>query len=364
MLPALESGGVEKGTLEVGRHLVARGHRSIVIAAGGRLAPQLVAEGSEHLPWPVGAKRLATLRWVHRVRRLLAEERPDILHLRSRLPAWIGYLAWRGLPPAARPALVTTFHGFYRPGRYSAVMTFGQALIAISATVRDYILKTYPQVSPQRIVVIPRGVDPAQYPFGYQAPPPWRERWWAEFPQTRGGRLLTLPGRLTRLKGHHDFIRLVARLNAAGLDVRGVVVGGVDPRRRAYAAEIRRLAEREGEGRIVFTGHRDDVREIYAVSDVVLSLSRQPESFGRTVLEALNLGVPVAAYAHGGVGEVLGRLWPEGAIAPGDEEALFERVRGWLGQRPVLAPPQGYTLAEMLDRTLQVYTEVGGRVGI
>jgi hypothetical protein len=91
MLPALEGGGVEKGTLEVARYLVQHRHTSIVISAGGRLVEQLRREGSEHLDWDVGAKRLSALRWVFRVRRFLRETQPDILHLRSRLPAWIGY---------------------------------------------------------------------------------------------------------------------------------------------------------------------------------------------------------------------------------------------------------------------------------
>src|SRR3970040_1875396 len=103
MLPALESGGVEKGTLEVGRHLVQNGDRSSVISAGGRMVAQLEREGSEHVAWPVGAKRFSTLRYIWKVREFLAREQSDILHLRSRLPAWIGYRAWEGLPPATHP---------------------------------------------------------------------------------------------------------------------------------------------------------------------------------------------------------------------------------------------------------------------
>ena len=117
VLPALEMGGVERGTLEVAHRLVQLGHRSIVISAGGRMVEQLLAEGSEHLTWDVGAKRLATLCWIPKFRRFLKETRPDILHLRSRLPAWIAYRAWKGLALAERPALVTTVHGFYTPGK-------------------------------------------------------------------------------------------------------------------------------------------------------------------------------------------------------------------------------------------------------
>jgi hypothetical protein len=100
LLPALNGGGVERGTLEVARELVQHGHRSLVISAGGRLAPELACEGSEHLAWPLGVKSPLTLRWVWPLRRWLAEQRIDILHARSRLPAWVGWLAWRGMDPA------------------------------------------------------------------------------------------------------------------------------------------------------------------------------------------------------------------------------------------------------------------------
>ena len=110
VLPALEMGGVERGTLEVARRLVQEGHRSIVISAGGRMVEQLQNEGSEHLAWDIGAKRLRTLRWIPRVRRFLRETRPDILHLRSRLPAWIAFAAWKSLPVAERPALITSLN--------------------------------------------------------------------------------------------------------------------------------------------------------------------------------------------------------------------------------------------------------------
>ncbi|HEY5719524.1 MAG TPA: glycosyltransferase, partial [Gammaproteobacteria bacterium] len=200
MLPALESGGVERGTLEVGRYLVEQGHRSLVISAGGRMVERLAAEGSEHLAWDVGRKHPWTLRWVPRLRRLLVQERVDILHLRSRLPAWVGYLAWRGMDPATRPRLVTTVHGFYTPGRYSSVMVHGERVIAVSEAVREYINGNYPGVDPARVRVIHRGIDPAAYPFGYVPPATWLAGWYESFPETAGKQLLTLPGRLTRLK--------------------------------------------------------------------------------------------------------------------------------------------------------------------
>ena len=111
ILPALESGGVERGTLEVGRYLVQNGHRSIVISAGGRMVEQLRREGSEHIAWDVGAKSLWSLRFVPRLRRFLRDNQVDILHARSRMPAWLAWLAWRGMEPIHRPRFVTTVHG-------------------------------------------------------------------------------------------------------------------------------------------------------------------------------------------------------------------------------------------------------------
>lgn len=357
VLPALESGGVERGTLEVGRYLVEQGHRSIVISAGGRMVEQLTRAGSEHLTWDIGRKRLWTLRLIPRLRRFLIDNRVDILHARSRMPAWVAYLAWRGMDPAVRPRFVTTVHGLYSVNAYSAVMVKGERVIAVSQTVRDYILCHYPKVEPARIVVIPRGVDPDEYPHGYQPPAEWLAAWRAQYPQLVGRKVLTLPGRITRLKGHEDFIELIARLKASGEPVHGLIVGGADPRKAAYLRELQtKIAAAGLSADISLTGQRDDLREIMAVSDLVLSLSKQPESFGRTVLEALSLGVPVVGYAHGGVGEVLAARMPAGAVAVGDHNALTERVRELLhlGVRP--HPAGGHTLRAMLSATLDLYT--------
>jgi hypothetical protein len=140
MLPELESGGVERGTLEMGKYLVEHGHRSIVIASGGRMVDKLKEEGSEHIDWPVGKKSLSTIRYIKKVRAFLKSEKPDILHLRSRLPAWIGYLAWKKLPLGNRPKLVTTVHGRYSVSKYSSVMVRGEKIIAVSEMIRQYIL--------------------------------------------------------------------------------------------------------------------------------------------------------------------------------------------------------------------------------
>ncbi|MBK8507157.1 MAG: glycosyltransferase family 4 protein [Candidatus Competibacter sp.] len=359
LLPALNGGGVERGTLEVARQLVRSGHRSVVVSAGGRLVADLVQQGSEHVSWPLGAKSPSTLRWVWPLRRWLAEQRIDIVHVRSRLPAWIGWLAWRGMDPLTRPRFITTVHGLYSPSRYSAIMTRGERVIAVSETVRAYLRQHYPELPDDRVKVIQRGVDPVAFPYGYRPSEAWLADWRRRYPQLQGAPVLTLAGRLSRLKGHEDFIELLVRLRARGLTARGLIVGGSEARRQRYADGLREAVRARGlDAAVVFAGHRTDMREIYAVSTLLLSLSAKPESFGRTVLEALSLGRPVVGYDHGGVGEVLRRMYPAGLTPVGDPDRLADRVAEVLRDAPPVSSEQPYPLQRMLDQTLALYQSV------
>ena len=312
-LPALDGGGVEQGTLEIARALVGAGHESIVVSQGGRLVAALQAEGSRHVDWRIGRKHPATLFQVAAFRRWLAAERVDILHARSRMPAWVAWLACSRMSDAVRPRFVTTVHGLYSVSPYSAVMTRGERVVVVSKTARRYVLDHYPRVDANKLVRIYRGVDGTRFNKRFEPDPDWLTRWHREYPALRGKRIVVLPGRLTRLKGHFDFIDVLARVRPGRRDVVGLAVGGVEPKHRAYQAA---LARRDPQ--LVFTGHRSDMPEIMAISTAVVSLSTRPESFGRTVLEALSLGTPVVGYDHGGVGEVLAAIYPQGRARPGD----------------------------------------------
>nr|VFJ63415.1 MAG: Glycosyltransferase involved in cell wall bisynthesis [Candidatus Kentron sp. FW] len=359
LLPAMDAGGVERGTLELARHLVRHGHRAIVISDGGRMLPALLDAGAEHLYWDIGAKSPWTLRWIPRLREKLREYQPDILHLRSRLPGWVGYLAWRRMPLDQRPHLITTVHGMYTVGRYSSVMVRGERVIAVSEATRDYIWNHYPTVPSDRIRVIYRGVEPMDYPYGYRPDDNWQRDWFLAYPFTRDKYLITLPARITRLKGHGDFIEVIRELRNRGLPVHGLIVGAAHPRKRRLLGEIQdKIADAKLTHDISLTGHRGDLREIMALSNVVLSLSREPESFGRTTIEALTLGVPVAGFSHGGVGEQLREVFPQGQVAVGDVSAIVEKIEGWYRKPPVVPAEHSFRLQSMLEQTVQLYEEV------
>ena len=361
VLPALEGGGVERGTLELAAGLVGAGHRSLVMSAGGPLVSRLVGQGSQHFTWPLGRKSVFTLRHVKPLRRFLREQSVDILHVRSRLPAWVAYRAWRGMPERERPRFVTTVHGLYRVNPYSAVMTKGERVIVVSRAAADYVTRNYPKFDVAKLRLIERGIDRKVYAYNYRPPASWLQRWYQEFPYLLEREVLLLPGRITRLKGHLDFIELMQRLVRAGKPVYGLIAGGESKEHQDYARELRSAIEqRKLQDHITFLGHRLDLRDIMSVSNLVLSLSQHPESFGRTVREALSLGVPVAAYDEGGVRESLIRAFPAGRVPARDADALERTAIRILAQRPQVAPCDFPSIQDMIDQTLAVYRKLVG----
>jgi glycosyltransferase involved in cell wall biosynthesis len=359
LLPALESGGVERGTLEIAHALVERGHRALVMSAGGRLVPALIETGAEHFAWPIGVKSFRTLLLVRKLRRFLQQQKVDIVHARSRVPAWIAYLAWRGMNPATRPRFVTTVHGMYGVNRYSRIMTRGEAVIAVSNTVREYILHNYPDTPPERIQVIHRGVDGHAYPHGWKPDPVWQQAFFAQFPNVAGKLIVTLPGRITRLKGHEAFIELVARLKRRGLPVHGLIAGGASASKKRYLQKLRYRVRSLGlEADISFTGQRDDLKNILAISNLVLSLSTQPESFGRTTLEALRLGVPTAGCDHGGVGEILRTIYPVGLLPLDHIDESCQRIAQLLQHPEPVPAGDFFPLQAMLGQTVALYEQL------
>lgn len=360
LLPALESGGVERSTLEIAQALVVAGHRAIVVSAGGRLVPQLQAMGAEHVTLDIGRKSLLTLRHVRALRALLAREHADIVHARSRLPAWIGALALRGMAAPQRPRLVTTVHGLNSPSRYSAIMARGERVICVSRSVRDYVLRHYPDTDPSKLRVIPRGIDTTAFPLA--AHPDAAARAWAAalHPALGGeGPLLLLPGRGTRLKGHADALALLGKLRGDGLDARLWLPGARERGREQYIAELEREARSGGfADAVAFTPATDEIARAYAASDLVLQVSRKPESFGRTVLEALSVGRPVLGWRHGGVGELLDEMQPAGAATPFDAAQLHHIARELLAHPPSPPATIPYTLSAMQEATLAVYAEL------
>lgn len=361
LVPSMESGGVEQVVMELGSGLSGRGVENIVVSGGGRLVSQLEKEGSRHILMPIGKKSLSTLFRIGALRALLQAVRPDILHLHSRVPAWAGYLAWKKLPPEDRPGLVTSVHGFYSVNRYSAIMSRGERVIAVSNCIRDYILAHYSSTPAGHIRIIPNSISPDRHYPDYSPSREWLTGWRMSYPELKGKFTLCLPGRITRLKGQLDLIPIVRTLLEQGIPAHAVIVGETKKGKEDYKNEILREIERAGVSHaFTWTGHRQDLRDIISACSVTLSLTKSPEAFGKSTLEALALGRPVAGYAHGGVKEQLDAFLPEGNIGVGDASAMARLLARWYDQPPPLPRqiPSPYKMEDMIQSHLDVYHEL------
>ncbi len=356
VLPALEAGGVERGALEIAAVLREAGAQALVVSSGGRMAAGL---GADHISLPVHTKSpLGMWRNAARLKALIERKGVDLVHARSRAPAWSAWAAARrsGVP------FVTTFHGAYgartaAKRAYNRIMLRGDRVIAVSDFIAAHIGEVYRR-SPVHIRVVHRGIDaaafdPAAVPS--RAKTALRAAWGVP----ENARVVLLPGRLTRLKGHSvliEALRLLGDPKVVG------VFAGSDRGRDAYRQEL----ETQARGLPVrFAGHIDDVATAYAASDVVVSASTAPEAFGRTIAEAGAMGLPCVATDHGGAPEILRRGDTGWLVPPGDPSALADGIRQALAAAgPALAATArahvlaNFTRAHMCEKTLAVYAEL------
>jgi glycosyltransferase involved in cell wall biosynthesis len=366
VVPALEGGGVERGTVDVAAAVVRAGGRATVVSSGGPMVRELDRAGAVHVELPVDSKNALTM-WANagRLARLVRERRIDIVHARSRAPAWSARAAARraGVP------FVTTFHGTYNSGnwvkkRYNAIMTKGDRIIAISRFIAEHMQSRY-GVPAERIEVIHRGVDLEI--FSPQAVPAPRilalaERW--RLPD--GVPVVMLPGRLTRWKGQIVFLEALARLPQ--VELMGVIVGG-EQDRAGYRAELeQRIAALGLNSRVRLVGDVRDMAASFMLADVVVSASTDPEAFGRIIVEAQAMGRPVIATNHGAAPETVLPGVTGWLVRPGDAAALAEAIRAALAldadQRRRIAEQAQFHVRRhfskdaMCARTLALYCRV------
>ena len=356
VLPALEAGGVERGTLEIAAALREAGARALVVSSGGRMAAGL---GADHICLRVHTKNpLGLWRNAAGLKALIEREGVDLVHARSRAPAWSARAAARraGIP------FVTTFHGAYGASSaakraWNRIMVRGDRVIAVSDFIAAHIREIY-RCPPSRIRVVHRGIDAASFDPA-AVPPREKAALRAAWGVPEDSRVVLLPGRLTRLKGHAVLIEAMRLL--ADPKLVAVFVGS-DRDRDAYRRELEAVARGLP---VRFAGHADDVATAYAASDVVISASVQPESFGRVLAEAGAMGLPVVASNHGGAREIVRQGETGWLVSPGDPAALADGIRTALaGAGPALAERARahvrarFTRASMCAKTLAVYAEL------
>ncbi len=356
-IPALNQGGAEKSTLEIASALIANGHRASVVSAGGRMLVELNAIGANHFLIDLQKKSLKTLLQRNRLVQLIEQERPDIIHLRSRLPAWMVH--WALKKSNFLPRIVSTVHGLNSPSWYSRIMTRADQIICVSNSTRAHIEKHYPELDRTKISVIARGIDHQFFRRGYLPSSVWNAAFVGEFPQLAGKALFVLPARGTRLKGHDLALQALAAVRSHNHNAALILLGAREPGREKYVAGLELLAANLGlSAHLAITPARRDVRDIYVTAKAVLQTSRQPEAFGRTVIEALALGTPVLGFDHGGVGEILHQYFPFGLVENHQVDALAKKMLQTIEQAPTVEKFSAFALQTMQEATLDVYQSV------
>ena len=303
IVPELDSGGAERAAIDISEALAGAGARALVATEGGRLVSELQAKGGIAIRFPAATKNpFAMAANVSRLAHLIRAERVDLVHARSRAPAWVALAATR----RARVPLVTTFHGIYS-GRspiklnYNSVMARGDVIIANSAFTAEHIAKTYPQAC-ERVAVIYRGVDFRRFSPGAVDPARVRRLRdaWGVAPHEQ---IVLMPARLSERKGHRVLIEAAALLKAQRGEGLAVAFAG-NSGKGGYARELDKMIGKAGlAGMVRRVGHCDDMAAAYLAASVVAMPSTEPEAFGRVAVEAQAMGTPVVVSDLGALAE-------------------------------------------------------------
>ncbi len=361
LLPSLTSGGVEQVVLELCESLLQNGHESIVVSGGGPMVADIEKTGARHITMNIGKKSIRSLFLVRKLAQLIEDEQPDVVNIHSRVPAWLGHWALKKVAADKRPKVLSTFHGYYSINAYSAVMTRGDKVVAVSNFIRDHILESYPKTPKEKIVVISNSVDTTQHHPDYRPSEEWYEKWYAQYPYLKGKYVICLPARITRHKGAAHLEPILLELKKRGIPAHALIVGEVKKGKEAFRQELKEKFEKAGlTDDVTWTGLRRDIRDVMVASNVIVSLNLIPEAFGKTTLEALALGRPTAGYEAGGVGEQLDDYLPAGKVKTGDTTAMANILAEWYvnpptPKQPLTAP---YRRHDMTDAYMAVYKEL------
>lgn len=366
IVPELGTGGAEQGCIDVASELVKSGARSIVVSNGGSRVNDLLRIKSEHISLPVHSKNpLVMIRNIGRIRRLIKKHDVDIVHARSRAPAWSAYFACK----QSKVNFVTTVHAAYKHHNamkrfYNSIMAKGDRVIAISSFIAHYVQSNFP-IDPRRLITIPRGVDMARFkPELVTAERVIKLA--KEWRVPDGAPLILMPGRISKIKGHHVLIEALAKLGRR--DVFCVMVGP-DQGRTEYREELEKaITEQNLSGIVRIIGACHDMPAAYALASIVVAPSVVPEGFGRIPIEAQSMGRPVIASDSGGFRETIIKGQTGWLFPTGDAEALAECMRQVFAMTDDQRRQQAehaidyvrihFTKDKMCDDTMNVYADL------
>jgi len=352
ILPMLDVGGVETGTVDLARELVKRGHKVTVISGGGSMVKELAEINARHIKLTVYKKSLFTvLKMISRLERIIKDERIDIVHARSRVPAIIAFFATR----RTDASFITTAHGYYSTHILSRVMAWGRFVIVASSIVGRHMIEDF-GVPRERIRFIPRGVDLEKFKFN----PIDESRQKSEY-------RIGVVGRITPIKGHAFFLQAIARVARMFPKVKVLIVGDAPKAKPEYKENLKALIRKLNIERLVeFLGSRHDIPEIMSELDLLVLSSVGQEAFGRVIIEAGASGVPVISGRIGGAVDIIEDGKTGILVKPGDIIEMVDSIMKLLKDRSLARAlairarkkvEAEYSLTRMAEDTIKVYEE-------
>jgi glycosyltransferase involved in cell wall biosynthesis len=369
VVPALVSGGIERGALEIAKKLVEAGFCSIVISGGGSLVKVLEESGSKHIKLNVASKNPITI-WLNskKISKIIREEKVDIIHARSRAPAWSCFIAAK----TTGIKLITTFHGVYNfrtkiKKFYNSIMTEGHKVIAVSQFVKDHIIKNY-KIDQDKIVLIHRGVDHKEFTME-KITPEILLKYKAKYNVPDNTPVILLPARMTEWKGHIILVKALEKIKHLNFYC---IMAGDLAKHPAYVIRIKNLInECKIQNRVQLFGNEPNMINLYGISDIVLSSSIEPEAFGRTIIEAQSMEKLVIATKIGGAAETIEDNKTGFHVNPANSSQLADKIEYCLSiigtdkakEIKFVARKStvtNFSLDSMLEKEMSVYKLVSG----
>lgn len=372
VLPELKSGGVEKTTLEIVKAIAMAGGRSLVASAGGAMVSQVSERGGEHFTLPLHSRNPITIwRNVALLKKLMLDEGIDIVHVRSRAPAWSVYYAARAL----NIPMLTTYHApynnnFWGKHLYNSVMARGRLVIAISEFIKKHIISEYGNEAwfdEKAIRLVCEGIDTDRFDPDHISDKDvdaLKKQWKIKASEL----VIVLPGRLTRWKGQAVMLRAMALIKTP--DIKCIIVGG-DQGRAEYREELTSLSKELGlEKKVSFIDHTDQMPTAFKMADLMISTSTDPEGFGLVMAEAQAMQTSVIATKHGAALEVVQDGITGFLVEPNNPEHLAHAIDAFFdmpekelenmkkaARKHVIA---SFSLENMRAKTIAVYGEILG----
>ena len=369
VLPHLNSGGLVSGAVEISEALQKTGMNSFVASAGGRREREITKAGGKVINFSLGSKNpIIMLLNVYKLSRIIKKYKINIIHARSRAPAWSAYFAAKkmGIP------FVTTFHGTYSiqnklKKKYNSIMVKSDRVIAISKFINNHILSNY-NIDKDKIVTIHRGINIERFNYLKVAD----ERLISLlniFNIPEDSFVVLLPGRITRWKGHILLIEAIFKLQRS--DIICLFVGDAQGRNKYYAELEKILDKFKLKNNFRIIPNQSDMATIYKLADVVVSSSLDPEAFGRVIVEAQAMGRPTISANHGGGSEIIIDGLTGWLFKPGDADDLSDKInkaltlnkdnRDKLAINAIKRAKLNFNNETMCAKTLQVYAELANK---